>query len=153
MFIKFPIEMKAYLPPKAQDAEANRSHALGLAGFSFTGVMALTVIDISTNISLRASAYYMLVSFLAFLWGLNIQSYKHFKWIDVFSDALMDVGSLGLVLALIAALWSQPLDLGLRWIGTSLASAVFLVDHCVRVRFDWIILCASTREKRHARKG
>ncbi|MBW2620863.1 MAG: hypothetical protein JRC56_05985 [Deltaproteobacteria bacterium] len=81
-----------------QDRESHRSHILTLAGFSFTGLLAIAVLDATLVQDFRFAVYYLLVSFLCYLSALNFQGYKSKRWHDQLATALMDVASLSLMI-------------------------------------------------------
>ena len=90
-----------------QDRESHRSHILALAGFSFTGLLAIAVLDATLLQDFHYAVYYLLVSFLCYLSALNFQGYKSKRWHDQLATALMDVASLSLIMSIISILKIQ----------------------------------------------
>jgi hypothetical protein len=93
--------MREHLPSEEQDREQHRSLILGMAGFSFTGLVALVVLDSTVQQNLELPIYCLFLSFLGYLSAMNLQSYKFFRWIDHVSDGLRDTAGFSLVLAVV----------------------------------------------------
>src|SRR5437899_2833533 len=101
---RFHKQMPDVLSEEEDDRDQNRSVILALAGFSFAGVLAVALLDVALQQSFAQTVFFLLVSFLAYLWALNAQSYKALRWQGEMVDALIEVGSLSLVLSLISLL-------------------------------------------------
>jgi hypothetical protein len=101
---RFKELMQDVLPEEEHDRESNRSLILAFAGFSFTGVTALVVLEPTLKQSVRGAVFFLLVSFLSYLWALNLQSYKATRWQGEAAGLLTEIGSLCLVMALVSLL-------------------------------------------------
>lgn len=130
--------MKDRLTEAEIDRNNRRSIILALAGFSFTGLLAIAVVDATTRQNLQLSVYYLMVSFLSFFFALNLQSYKFHRWHDQFGNALFESATLSLLLSVAAvALSTYPGTLYSIGI-TTLALAVWALDHVIRLRLMWL---------------
>lgn len=117
--------------------EAHRSLILVLAGFSFSGLLAVAMVDAATQQNLEFSTYYLLVSFLFYLSALNLQDYKSHWWHDQLGDVLFESATLSLLLSVTAIIWFSSHGYLYKIIMTALASAIWLSDHGLRVYFLW----------------
>lgn len=141
--------MPVALPEEAQERDTQRSVILALAGFSFTGVAALAVLDSGSRPSLQLSIWYVLASFVSYLSALNLQAYKYRLWQDELATALIEVGSLSLVLTLATLLVSAKLEDWFLCTAIVVALGAWLVDHGVKLRLFWRYLEAlDARERR-----
>lgn len=138
--------MREVLSEEEHDREANRSLILAFAGFSFTGVTALIVLEPTVKQSVRGAVFFLLVSFLSYLWALNLQSYKATRWQGEAASALAEIGSLSLVMALVSLLVTSAF--GEIFIGGTalLAVGVWGMDHFTRLRLDWCYLQSLQRK-------
>lgn len=129
--------MMEYIPEEAQEREQNRSLILALAGFSFTGLLALVVLDSTLAQKFRLSIFYLLTSFLSYMWALNLQGYKARRWHGSLAIGLVEVGSLSLLLSVMVLLWSpnfeRPFAVGL----SMFASIVWGLDFILRLIFEY----------------
>lgn len=119
-----------------QDREGNRALILAFAGFSFTGVTALIVLEPSIKQTVKWAVYFLLVSFLSYLWALNLQGYKASRWQGEVAAALADAGSLCLILALVSLLAHSAFPSVFVYSTSVLALTVWVVDHLIRLRID-----------------
>jgi len=142
LIICFKDQMREIPPEEEQDREGHRTLILAFAGFSFTGVVALIVLEPATTQSLQGAIFFLLVSFLTYLWALNLQGYKAFRWQGAAAVALGESGSLCLILALISLLVSSKLGRAFVTSASILAGSVWVVDHVTRLRIDWRFLKA-----------
>ena len=136
--LRFYPLMADVLCEQEQKREAHRSHILALAGFSFTGLLALVVLDSALSRDFHVAIFCLLVSFLFFLFALSLQGYKSKRWQDQLGSALMDAATFCLVLSVISILISSktPGSGFLRVL--SLATVgLWLLDHLLRVGFQW----------------
>jgi|GEM_PF-2604953 len=111
--LKFHRHMKDVLLEKELDREAHRTRIMGLAGFSFTGLMALIILEASVRTGLLPAIYFLAISFLAQLSALDLQGFKSARWEDLVGDAVMDIATFTLILAIVALLLSQLQNRGL----------------------------------------
>jgi hypothetical protein len=144
--------MPISLPEDAQERDMQRGVILGLAGFAFTAAAALAVLDAATRPSLQLSIWYVLVSFVSYLSALSIQSYKHRIWQDQLATALIEAGSLSLMLALVSLLVAAKLEGWFICMATSVALLAWLIDHGVKLRLFWRFLRALDDQQRRGSK-
>ena len=102
--------MADILTEEEQDREAHRSHILALAGFSFSGLLALVVLEAALLQGLHVAIYCLLLSFLFYMFALNLQGYKARRWQDQVATATMDVASLALILSVLSILHYQSFN-------------------------------------------
>ena len=152
LIIRFWGQMRDILPEAEQDREGNRALILAFAGFSFTGVTALIVLEPTIKQTVSGAVFFLLVSFLAYMWALNLQGYKAYRWQGEAAAALVDTGAMCLVLALISLLVFSSFTFPFILATSSLASGVWLVDHYTRLRIDYVYLGARERQ-REAHRG
>jgi len=144
---RFSEQMREIPTEEEQDRDAHRTLIIAFSGFSFTGVVALVVLESAVKQNLKFAVFFLLVSFLVYLSALNLQAYKADRWQGELATALSDTGSLCLVSALISLLLSSGFG-GSFAVGASvLAGAVWLVDEVLRLRFDWAYLAAEESVK------
>jgi len=94
--------MGELLPEEAQDRDVQRGYVLSLAGFSFTAVATFVLFDPAVLIQLQMPTWCALVSFVAFFAALNLHAYKASRWQNQLASALHEVGTLSLLLVLVA---------------------------------------------------
>lgn len=154
LVMKFLGQMGEILPEAEQDREGNRALILAFAGFSFTGVTALIVLEPAIQQTIRGAVFFLLVSFLAYLWALNLQGYKAYRWQSEAAGALAETGSLCLVLALVSLLIYSRFSGSFVASTSLLALGVWLFDHVIRWRIDYQYLQArGTKLKQEASSG
>jgi hypothetical protein len=107
--------MSEVLEEGEMDRDTHRSIILALGGFSFAGALglaatAVAVSDLSIRQNLQFPIFYLIMSFLSYLFALNIQGYKFFRWLDQLSDLLMELASLLLLLSVVALVRLSNLD-------------------------------------------
>jgi hypothetical protein len=137
MTFKFRSFMAKGMKEATAAREATRSFIITLTGFSFTGLLAIAVVDSSIQQSLHLSVYYLLISFLCYLFALNLQSYKSHWWHDQFGDFLIEAATLSLLLSVVAIVWTSKQPDGFKYLVTILALAVWLIDHVIRITILW----------------
>ena len=136
------------LPEAAQDRDVQRGFVLSLAGFSFTAVAALIVLDTTVRVQLQLPIWYVLVSFLAFIATLNLHAYKSSRWQNQLAEALHEAGTLSLVLAIVALLFTTSFEAVFQWGATALALGVWASDYLVRLWIDHRFLMEMDRVER-----
>lgn len=135
MALVFFRQMREPLKEEEKDRQNIRGVILALMGFSFTGAIALFLVNGKVEISLQIPAFYLLTSFLCYLFALNLQSYKDTRWQDnVLGDGLMEAASLSLVLSVGAIVLSSEAGALYRYGLSIFAFVVWLIDHIVRLR-------------------
>lgn len=142
LVIRFWGQMREVLPEEEQDREGNRALILAFAGFSFTGVTALIVLEPTIKQTVQGAVFFLLVSFLTYLWALNLQGYKAYRWHGEAAAALADTGSVCLVLALVNLLVFSAFSTSFVSSASLLAAGVWLLDHFTRLRIDYRYLHA-----------
>ncbi|MCA1613927.1 MAG: hypothetical protein LC800_07215 [Acidobacteria bacterium] len=134
---RFRRYMRRGMKEEVAAREVHRSFILALGGFSFSGLLAIAVIDASVQQNLQLSVYYLLISFLSYLFALNLQSYKSHWWHDQLGDLLIEAATLSLLLSVVAIIWSSKQPDTFKYLVTCLAVAVWLLDHLIRIRLLW----------------
>jgi hypothetical protein len=147
---RFPDEMREALDEAENDRDANRALILALAGFSFTAVAALAVLDIAAQRRFEVPTLLLLGSFLGYLWALNIQGYKALRWHDGAASALADTSTLAMILALCALVATTGFSAMMKALAYTLAAVVWGTDFFLRVGFEWKYL-TSLRQARSQR--
>jgi len=126
--------MQEALSAAEQQQEEHRTVILALAGFAFTGALALPAYGVSANVDVLLPTFYVVLSFLCYVGALNAQAYKYARWHDQLASGLADVASfclLGATVGMVMLL--RPSTLYLVTI-CSVALAVWLVDLVARMR-------------------
>ena len=136
MILRFHKQMTEIPDEAEQDREGKRALILAFAGFSFTGVIALIVLEPAIKQTVKLAVYFLMVSFLSYLWALNLQGYKASRWQDEIAAALADAGSLCLIFALVSLLLQSAFPNVFVYSTSALALAVWIVDHLIRLRID-----------------
>lgn len=139
--------MKDNLPAKVLDKESHRSHFMTLAGFSFSGLLAMAVLDVALRQDFQYSIYYLFLSFLGYIFAVNLQSYKAKRWQDQLATASSDMASLCLVLSILSILMTKKFSPVFAYILSTIAVLVWLTDHGLRLVFDWTYLREERRGK------
>jgi hypothetical protein len=128
------------------DKESHRIYILSMAGFSFSGLLAIVVLDISLSKDFHFAVYYLLMSFLFYLVSLNLQSYKARRWQDQLATALMDSASLCLILSVLSILDPQNFGKYFSYILIVMALLIWFIDHVIRLRIWYKILKLDKKE-------
>jgi hypothetical protein len=135
--LRFRSQMSDILAEEEQDRESHMTLILSLAGFSFTGLLGLIVVDATLRLSYKIAIYYLLISFLSFLFSLNVQGYKSKRWHDQISTGIMDAGSLSLILAACYLIGSQHFGISFSFSLIFMAIIAWLTDHTIRLVIQW----------------
>lgn len=138
--LTFRSQMNEILSEDEQDREAHRTLILSLSGFSFTGLIGLIVIDATLRLNYKVAIYYLLISFLSFLFSLNAQGYKSKRWHDQIATSIMDTGSLSLILAASYLIGNQNFGMPFSLSLILLSVVAWLTDHIIRLRIQWRFL-------------
>lgn len=128
--------MSDELPEAAQHREAHRAVILALAGFSFTAVAGLAVLDAAGRSGFQLSIWYVLLSFVSYLTALNLQSYKVTRWQNYIAAALIEVGSLSLTLTLVSLVFAGNFDGWFRTLVAVVALGSWAADHFIRLYLE-----------------
>ena len=134
--------MSEQLPEDAQERDLQRTFIFSLAGFSFTAVAGLAVLDATTKVTLQLPTWYVLLSFVVFICALNVQSYKSSRWQNQLATVLLEVGTLSLMLSLVALLFTASFSHSFQWVATAIALGSWLADHLIRLVIDYKYLAA-----------
>jgi len=137
LYLKFQKRMKDVLSPEELDKESHRTYIMTLAGFSFSGLLAMAVLDTALRQDYRLAIYYLFLSFLGYLFGLNLQSYKAKRWQDQLATASTDMASLCLVLSILSILMTQNFSRSFACPLSIAAILIWLVDHGLHFGFMW----------------
>ena len=129
--LAFRRQMGENLTEGELDRETHRTYILALAGFSFAGLLALIVLERTLEGGFRLGVYYLLLSFLGFLASLNLQSYKSSRFQDQLGTTLMEIGTLDLVLSILAVLAAGSFGRAFTRVLSALAVIVWASDHAV----------------------
>ncbi|MEJ8838403.1 hypothetical protein [Ramlibacter sp. AN1133] len=132
----------------AQERDLHRETILSLAGFSFTAVAALAVLDATSRLGLQASIWFSLVSFLSYVSASNLQSYKSRRWHGQLESALTEMASLSLILTLITLLFGAKLEEHFVYAASLAALIPWALDHTIRISVDWQYLSALDESQR-----
>jgi hypothetical protein len=155
--LKFPAATYDLLPEAAADREQHRSFILVLAGFSFTGLLGLAVTPLAVTDpeararlqhALQLPTYFLLTSFLFYIFALNLQAYKRRWRHDLISDALIDGAALSLLSSIIVIVWDASGNLGFTILIGVFAGAIWGTDQVIRVRLTWKIFREKERKKK-----
>jgi len=116
--------------------DAYRAFILALAGFSFTGMAALAVLDSSVQRKFSLAILYLVVSFLSFVAALNWQIYKQVRWQHELAGALIEVAILSMLLSVVAIVCVSAFPIGIKWAIGATAVVIWASDHIARLVFD-----------------
>lgn len=121
------------IPEEENDRDSHRTLILALAGFSFTGLIGIAVVDATIQTHLEYAVYFLFVSFLSFFFSLNLQGYKFRRWHDQLSDALIEAATLSLMACIaVIALKIYPATFVAYFIAIS-AALVWGLDFLLRI--------------------
>lgn len=134
--------MLAHLPEEAQERDVQRTFIFSLAGFSFTAVAGMAVLEGTIRISLQLPAWYVLVSFVALISSLNLQSYKAARWQSQLATALLEVGTFALMSSLVVLLYTAAFSSTFRCAATVITLVPWALDHLIRLVIDYRYLAA-----------
>ncbi len=134
--VRFRRQAQELIPEAAAQREEHRSLILAFAGFSFSAVLAMTVVDATLTKSFQDAIFFLLTSFLCFLWALNLQSYKSKIWHGALSWSLIDSGILALILSVLVVIWSGTFSWVYSFGISVFALAIWAGDHLVRVKIE-----------------
>ena len=124
-------------PEEAQERDVNRSFILSLAGFSFTAVAGFSVLQAADRIALQLPTWYVLLSFVAYISTLNVQSYKSTRLHNQFATALVELATFSLMISLVALLFAASFDPVFQWAALIVTLAAWALDHGFRLYLDY----------------
>lgn len=128
--------MSEQLPEEAQERDLQRTFIFSLAGFSFAAVVGMAVLEGALRISLKFAAWYVLVSFVALIASLNLQSYKSTRWQGQIGTGLLEVGTLALMLSLVALMFTAGFSNTFRCAAGVITLLPWMIDHLIRLMID-----------------
>ena len=128
------------------DRETHRQLSLTLAGFSFSAVAALALLDPIVRKSLEYPTYFVFVSFIAFLASANLDSYKSKRWQDQLGTALRECGMLCLILCLVILVVGSSFSAGMEGFLSGIALFAWTIDHITHLRHKAAYLRAKERD-------
>jgi hypothetical protein len=140
MMIKFALLPSTPLSASELDRATNRAVILALAGFSFSALLALAVLDAKRVAGLQDAIKLLLSSFLAFYSSLNLQSYKARRWEDQLATGLKEAASGWLLFSVVAVVSSSPSSENFKFIVAGSTLLVWLIDLGIRLRLDYFYL-------------
>ena len=136
LILKHRALMQEKLSEAELDRDSHREYIAAMAGFSFTALIALILLDANFKAAFRLPIYYLLLSFLAYIFALNLQGYKATRWQDEVGTASMDVGSLCLILSIVVLLVTQVNDSLFSCLLSVLAIGIWLLHHILHISFE-----------------
>lgn len=135
MFFWFWDVRKELLRPDQIARDSTKSFVLALAGLSFTGVIAIAVVDSVNQSNFKIPVFYLLISFLCYLIANNIQDYKFFVSRDVFSNTLIDIATLSLICTAVTVVFLAGYGVVFQSVVLIVALTGWLTDHILRLRY------------------
>ena len=132
--IKIRKHLKDTLGEEESDRSEIRSYVLALGGFSFTALIALAVLEPNIQQDLQLPIYYVFISFLCYLFALNLQGYKSKRCTDLLSDTLLETASLCLIFTILSLLFVSRLDVIFMYSISILSILIWLLDFIIRIR-------------------
>ena len=147
--LRWNSQMSTELSEAAQERDVQRTFILSLAGFSFTAIAGLALLDGIIRVGLQLPTWYVLLSFVAFFASLNAQSYKSNRLHNQIATALVEIGTLSLMLSLVALLFTAPFNCEFQWVATFVTLGTWLMDHLFRISIDYSYLAARARAVPH----
>jgi hypothetical protein len=136
LYFRWPKVMADRLSEEAQERDVQRTFIFALAGFSFTAVAAFAALDSTVRVGLQLPTWYVLASFVSLVSALNVQSYKSSRWQNQLATALLEVGTLSLMLALVALLFTAHFGCAFQFVATAVTLGPWLIDHGIRLAIE-----------------
>jgi len=134
--ITFVKAMHKPLKEETLARDAYRAFILALAGFSFTGMAALAVLDSSAQKKFSLAILFLVISFLSFVAALNWQIYKQRRWQHELAGALIEVAVLAMLLSVVAIVSTSAFPAELKWAVGAAAVLIWGSDHVTRLVID-----------------
>jgi len=136
LYLKFQKEMNDILEKEELNKESHRTYIMTMAGFSFTGLLAMVVLDATRPQGYQFTIYYLFMSFLGYIFALNLQSYKAKRWQDQLATASLDMASLCLILSILSILITNNFSPAFAYPLSIVVILIWLIDHGLRLKFD-----------------
>lgn len=150
VMILFALTPGRKLTPSELDRAGARAIILPMAGFSFSALLALVVLDASRTLKLQEPILLLLLSFLGYYSSLSLQSYKLWLWQDQLGTALREAASGWLLFSVVAIVNMARSSGSFAPLVTSLAVGVWSIDVLIRISIDFQIL--KTMEQGHDKR-
>lgn len=142
--------MSDAISEKESDRDTHRGLILGMSGFSFSGLLALAIVNAEVKTNFDLAVFYLLISFLCYFLALNIQGYKLFRWNDQVSDCLIESASLSIILAIITIIMKSVGFTNYSIAIILISCSIWILDHIIRLKLSFsylTILQASKKNK------
>lgn len=114
-----------------RNIEAYRSIYLTMVALIFAGFIAIAVADPLLDQDLRYGMYFSVISFLSYLCASNFRSYEFTGWQAQFGKMVSEIGSLSLVLSVIAIVLAVYPYFAV--VITTLGILIWTFDHIVQL--------------------
>lgn len=137
IFVKYFDVRNEALTEAQMARESTRASILALAGFSFTGVIGISVLDAATSRQFKLPVFYLMISFLCYLIALNMQDYKYLVGREEISATLIDMATLSLISTTVAIVLMANYGGYFSLVVFIFALGGWLLDHVIRVRYAW----------------
>lgn len=135
VLLNFRSKWERILTIEAQDRNTHRTHIMTFAGFTFSALLAVALLEKTIIPNLHYTLYYLLISFLFFVFAYNIQGYKDYLWQDQLATALTESATLSLICSVIAILIMKKDRIPYTNPIIVLAAFIWVSDHFLRVLF------------------
>jgi hypothetical protein len=151
LFLIFRDQLSGSLQEAEADVGTYKSLIPVLMGFSFTGSLALFVVDakVQFQANLQIPAFYLLTSFLFYFIALNLQDYKFSQAREYFlGQGLIDSASLSLMSSIVSIVLMSEAEKTYKYMIIIFVGMAWLCDHFYRLYLLFLYLKA----KRNALK-
>ena len=136
LIVQFHPIMHTMLSKEERDEGGHFSYIFPLAGFIFTGLLALIVLEITKNIGLTFPIYFLFIGFVAYLSAINLQGYKFRIWQDQIATGMIEIGSLSLILSILNVILLTNFHLIFILALSTIAVSAWLIDFIIRYRLS-----------------
>jgi hypothetical protein len=133
LIVYFHNLMKEILSEDELDRDAHRNYILALTGFSFSGLLAVSLLEATVIKGFYLTIYYLFISFLFFLLSFNIQSYKAMRWQDQLATSFSEIASLSLLLSVVSVLLIKDFNIFFSSVLTAVTFLIWASDHFYRM--------------------
>jgi hypothetical protein len=135
--LKVKKQLNTILTEKELDRSNIRNIVLVLAGFSFTALLALILVETNTKHGLLFPIYFSFISFIIYLITFNLQGYKSKRWEEIISDTLLETASLCLVLTVIHLIFSSGLNKVFIYLIATIGIIGWAIDFFIRLKIQF----------------
>ena len=119
-----------------ESRDSSRTIIIALAGFSFTGVVGIAVLESATRRQeLQIPVGFFLVSFLLCLFALQLENYKFFIGRELLSTYLTESAILMLLIAIVAIVWAGRYGILFKTAVALISYGGWLTDHFLSWRY------------------